>query len=341
MGMGREIKSVWRKAGIHMTVTVLAALSLALALPIVLPTATATTISIGDLYLEPGENVVAAVMIDNVTNLGVANVHIVYESSVVHVTNATSSDLANLYSVIDNSHGLVKIGGVDYSDDGLSGDIKLADLTLKAVGDADETSSLNISIIELKEASAIETSIPAAVDNSTVVLNLPPVAIARSRHRINNAGSTCKAVFNGSASYDPSSNGSITNYDWNFGDGQSSVGEIVEHVYTTWNWNGISYEPFDVGLTVNDDGGLISTAILPVDVYITGDANGDGEVNVLDVVWVGIHWRATCNCNTGMDCSYSYVWANPKADGADMNNDCEIDVVDVVIIGTNWRGTAW
>ena len=333
--MERKIKSVCTKAGIPMTVTVLAALSLALLF--VLATATATTISIEDMFMEPGENVVAPVMIDNVTNLGVANVNIAYDPSVVHVATVTSSDFDNLYPVIDNSNGLVKIGGVDYSDDGLNGDIKLADLTLEAVGDADETSSLDISIIELKEASAIETSIPAAVDNSTVVLNLPPVAIAKSLHRINNAGSTCKAVFNGLASYDSSSTGNVTNYDWNFADGQSSEGNVVEHVYTTWNWNGISYEPFDVCLTVNDNGGLVNTTIIPVDVYITGDANGDGEVNVVDVVWVGMNWRATCNTSV----EFGYVWDNPKADGADLNNDCDINVVDVVIIGTNWRGTAW
>ena len=330
--MGRKNKSVWRKTGIP--VTVLAALSLAM---FIMPVAAAvTTISIDDIFVEPGEDVVVTAMINNVTNLGVANINIAYEQSVVHVTAVTSSDFNNLYHVIDNSTGLVKIGGVDYGD-GLNGDVKLADLTLKAVGDADETSSLGISIIELKEASAIETSIPAAVDNGTMVLNLPPVAIARSQHRINNVCATCEAVFNGSVSYDPSSNGGITNYNWNFGDGQSSVGKVVEHFYATWNWKGISYEPFNVSLTVNDDGGLANTVHIEANVYISGDANGDGEVNVLDAVRVGKHWRA--KCNTSVECGY--VWDDEQADGADMNNDCEINVLDAVIVGANWRGTAW
>jgi len=314
----------------------LVSITLILALLILPVSATATTISIADAFVEPGEDVVTALMITNVSNVGVANIHIAYNSSIVHVTAVNNSEFS-LYTVINNSIGVAKIGGVDY-DDGLSGDVKLADLTLNAVGNAYETSSLTISIKELKEAGATEISIPATVANGTVVLNLPPVAVARSLHRINNVGAASKAIFNGTASYDLSSNGYIVNYDWDFGDGHASAGKEVEHSYATWNWKGTSYEPFNVSLTVNDDGGLAGTAIIPVDVHITGDANGDGEVNIIDAVWVGRHWRAACN-ESVLCCNY--LWDDEQADGADMNNDCEINILDAVIIGTNWRGTAW
>jgi hypothetical protein len=76
-------------------------------------------------------------------------------------------------------------------------------------------------------------------------------------------------------------------------------------------------------------------------VYIAGDANGDGEVNVLDVVWVGKYWRSECpTTNPCANCT-AYIWADEHVDGADLNNDCEINVLDVVIIGANWRHTAW
>jgi hypothetical protein len=206
---------------------------------------------------------------------------------------------------------------------------------LEAVGDAYETSTLNLTVNELKEASATETSIPATVDNGTAILNLPPVAIPRSLYRYNNMGDLGRAIFNGSASYDLSSDGSITNYGWNFGDGENGTGETVEHVYSSCPWNGTGYEPFTACLTVRDNGGLPNSALMSVNVFIAGDANGDGEVNILDAVWVGKHWRATCGGCGG------YVWDDEGADRADLNNDCEINILDAVIVGANWRETAW
>jgi hypothetical protein len=325
-------RNLWnRKSLIKVFVTLL------LSLLIVSVPASATTVSIGDVFMEPGDHTVAPIMISNVSNVGVANINITYDPSVVRITTVNNSEFGNFYPVINNSIGLVKIGGVDYGDDGLSGDVKLADILLEAVGDDYEISTLNLTINELKEASATETSMPATVDSGTAILNLPPAAIPRSLHRFNNIGSSysCKAFFNGSASYDPSSDGSVTNYDWDFGDEQFSAGETVEHVYSSCLWNGTGYEPFAVGLTVEDNGGLPNSTLTPVNVFIAGDANGDGKVNVLDAVWVGLHWRATC------DGSGDYVWDDPQADGADMNNDCKINVLDAVIVGANWRTTAW
>ena len=298
------------------------------------PVSAATTVSVSDVFFEPGDDAVITVTINNVTNVGVANIDIAYDPSVVRITTVNNSEFGNLYPAINNSAGFIKIGGVDYGD-GLSGDVKIADLMLEAVGDAYETSTLNLTINELKEASATETSIPATVDSGIAILNLPPVAIPMSMHRYNNVGDLGRAIFNGSASYDLSSDGRVTNYDWDFGDEQFSAGETVEHVYSSYLWNGTGYEPFAVCLTVEDNGGLPNSTLIPVNVFIAGDANGDGKVNVLDAVWVGKHWRATC------DGSGDYVWDDPQADGADMNNDCKINVLDAVIIGANWRSTAW
>ena len=298
------------------------------------PVSAATTVSVSNVFFEPGDDAVITVTINNVTNVGVANIDIAYDPSVVRITTVNNSEFGNLYSAINNSAGFVKIGGVDYGD-GLSGNVKLADLLSEAVGDAYETSTLNLTVNELKEASATETSIPATVENGTAVLNLPPVAIPKSLHRYNNVGNLGRAIFNGSTSYDPSSGGSVANYDWDFGDEQFSAGETVEHVYSSCLWNGTGYEPFAVCLTIEDNGGLSNSTLVPVNVFIAGDANGDGEVNILDAVWVGKHWRATCS-----GCG-DYAWDDEQADGADMNNDCEINILDAVIVGANWRKTAW
>jgi len=310
------------------------ALFSALASVIILP-ASATTVSIGDVFMKSNETAVTNIMVNNVSKLGVADINLSFDSSVVHVVSADSGDFDFLHAVIDNSTGIVRIGGVDYGD-GLSGNVKLADLTLKAVGNHCETSALDISINELKEAGAIETPIPAIVDNGTAFINLPPVAIAISMHRYSNVGSvyTCKAIFNASASYDPDGD-AITNYNWDFGDGYSGEGSTTEHVYSSYKWNGTGYEPFNVCLTIKDAGGLINTATMHVNVFIAGDANGDGRVNILDAVIVGREWGEKSTCG-------DYCWEEQeRADRGDLNNDCEINILDAVIIGANWGHTTW
>ena len=159
-------------------------------------------------------------------------------------------------------------------------------------------------------------------------------AIPKSDHKYNNVASKypCPTYLNGSGFHSP---GCIAEYKWNFGDGEIGYGERVEHKYKTYNWVGGSsghYEPFDVSLTVKDNEGNTDTDYIDVNVYIAGDANGDGKVNILDAVWVGKWWRATCR---------DYAWEDPQPDGADMNNDCKINILDAVIIGANWRHTAW
>jgi len=294
--------------------------------------ASATTISIDNVFMKPGEDAVTPIMINNVSNLGVADINLTFDPSVVHVLSATSSDFDFFHAVIDNSTGVVRMGGIDYGD-GLNGDIKLAEITLKAVGNHGEATTLGAKINELKEAGAIETSIPATEDNGTAFINIPPVAIAIPMHSYNIVGNiyVCKAVFNGSNSYDPDGD-AITNYSWDFGDGYSDEGRMTEHIYSTYNYNGTGYEPFNLSLTVTDSGGLTNTTITQINVFIAGDANGDGVVDIFDGVMVGLEWGEKCTDST---------WTAAQSDKADLNNDCVIDIFDGVIVGANWEEVAW
>jgi len=300
--------------------------------------ASETTVSISDAFTKPDESAVTSIMISNVSYLGAADISLAFDPSVVHVVSAANSAFDLFDAVIDNSTGSVKAVGADFGD-GLYGDVKFADITLKAVGNHGETSALNISINVLKEAGPDETTIPAAVDNGTAFINLPPVAIAFSAHRYNNVGFDypCQTIFNASASYDPDGD-AITNYTWDFGDTHSGEGPAIEHAYSSYNWNGTGYEPFDVCLMVKDDKGLTNTTLMQVNVYIAGDANGDGEVDIGDAVWVGRHWEESCD---GLTQCGDPSWTDEQADGADVNNDCVVDIGDAVIIGRNWERVAW
>jgi len=397
-------------------VVALIALSLSL---FTVPASAETIVSVDSVCVEPGDSVSVPIKINNVTNLGVADITLVYDQSVVRITDADNSEFDFMHPVINNSAGTVRMVAMDYSDAGLSGDVKLADLVLEAAGSADETSNLDLIINELKEAGTPETVIPAVTDNGTFgIINPPepptslsnttgchwinwtwavgsnsdfvevkingawvenctnqyynctyqphatqtinlrgynsslnkysphlnqtttipdhvPVAIARSVHRHNNVGSTylCKSIFNASASYDPDD--SIANYQWNFGDKTSGTGALVEHIYSSCNWNGTGYDPFIVGLTVTDDlDPLINdTTILSVNVYIAGDVNGDGRVNIADGTIFGLQFGTNCG---------DYCWGeNDDGDQADLNNDCRVNIGDAMILGTNWGYTAW
>jgi hypothetical protein len=54
--------------------------------------------------------------------------------------------------------------------------------------------------------------------------------------------------------------------------------------------------------------------------WIQGDANGDGKVNILDASIIGLKWVTADSC-------------------ADLNNDGKVTILDASIIGLNWGKT--
>ncbi len=132
-----------------------------------------------------------------------------------------------------------------------------------------------------------------------------------------NAGSPVE--FNGSASYDP--DGTIVSYYWEFGDGTNGTGAAPKHTYSTYRWNGTAYLPFIVNLTVIDNDGLTNSTSQKVVIWMRGDANGDGRVNILDIALVGLRWDGNDPC-------------------ADVNNDGKVNILDAAIMGLKWGKSA-
>ena len=132
-------------------------------------------ISIGDVSLIAGESATTSIMIHNITTVGIADIILSYDQSVVHVTYVNNSDFNFMDSTVDNSFGTTRIGAYQISSPGLSGEVRLADVTLQSVSDRGDTCALNLTITELKEAGPDEISIPAVTLNGTfAVTELTP-----------------------------------------------------------------------------------------------------------------------------------------------------------------------
>jgi hypothetical protein len=135
-------------------------------------------ISIGDVSLIAGENATTSIIIQNIMNVGIADILLSYNQSVVHVIDVSGSDFDSMDSTIDNSSGVTRIGAYQISSPGLNGEVKLADITLKSVSDGGETCALNLTINELKEAGPDEISIPTVTLNGTfAVTELTPPSV--------------------------------------------------------------------------------------------------------------------------------------------------------------------
>jgi len=128
----------------------------------------ATKMSICDLETAPEGSISTPIMINNVTDFGRADITISYNQSVVHVTAVDEGDLSISDKTINNIVGFAHISVTQETGEWLNGDIKLANLTLKAVGNLGEASTLNINIIELKTVTNVD--IPAYVENGTFTI---------------------------------------------------------------------------------------------------------------------------------------------------------------------------
>ncbi|MBN1761543.1 MAG: DUF3344 domain-containing protein [Methanomicrobia archaeon] len=261
-------------------------------------------------------------------------------------------DTIVMVNEIDQVNGKVTYAETRKGSGGVTDPAPLATIQFTAIGARGATSDLDLDGVIIVNAADNESFAVIKIEDGNVTIGdnvLPPVASACSKHRINNAAKKfqCSALLC-STSYDP--DGEITYLRWAFGDGQYGTSEgnvsgcaCKEHKYESWQWVGGSsghYEPFSASITVIDNAEpeQSDTYAFPVTVYMAGDANGDGRVNILDAVQVGKNFGQSC---PGGEACGEYKWSNAQADAADLNNDCEINILDAVIIGTMWGHTAW
>lgn len=265
------------------------------------------TVLIGDAVAMTGENTTTAIMITNITNLGTADITLVYNQSVVHVIAVNGSDFDFIGADIDNVAGRTRIGAFQTSSGGLNGGITVANITLGAVGSGGDLTTLNLTINELKEASFEEISIPASIHNGTLTVweTTPPRVASPSAYPSSipedtdfNPGWGETAQLNVTVT-DECGVASVTI-------NLTSIGGLPDQSMTcipdtaiwtvtigasagTAMFNG-SYLPHNLAICAVDAFGNVNTSMsLPLTIIRNGDVSENGEVTLYDATYLANH----------------------------------------------------
>ncbi len=102
--------------------------------------------------MSSADNVTASIMINNVEDVAVATINVTYDPSVIRVTDAGNSDFQVFFRNLHFADkGWVRMGAYQVMN-GLSGDVKFAELGITPVGSPGETTSLEIEVITLSDS---------------------------------------------------------------------------------------------------------------------------------------------------------------------------------------------
>ena len=117
----------------------------------VIPLGAATTVTIGDIFSET--EVTTSLMINDVTDIAGVTVKLTYDPSVIIVTEAEKGDLPSFIANLECAgEGWVKIAAYTTGDEGLDGNVKLADLTITPTGNYGKISDLAINVETLSDS---------------------------------------------------------------------------------------------------------------------------------------------------------------------------------------------
>lgn len=110
-----------------------------------------TTITIGDMFSET--EVTMPIMINDVTDIAGVTVKLTYDPSVIIVTDAEKGDLPSFIANLERAgEGWVKITAYTTGDEGLSGNVKLVDLSIAPTGNYGKISDLAINVESLSDS---------------------------------------------------------------------------------------------------------------------------------------------------------------------------------------------
>jgi hypothetical protein len=119
--------------------------------------ASSTAVSIGSATVNVGESVTLPLMLENATEeISCATIVLSYDNAVAQVTSASTGGFDALVYNADNAQGKTAIVVYQTGENGLTGTIKIADVTIKGAGSG--SSSLNLQIETLKNNAGVPVS---------------------------------------------------------------------------------------------------------------------------------------------------------------------------------------
>jgi len=245
--------------------------------------------------------VLVSLLLYNVKNINAANFEIDYEN--LQFINASSQFNFSFSQDIGKLKTFVLFGNE-------SGNFSVATLKFKCMNSG--MAKVGIRNVTLSNINASE--IEAYIENATITIfdNFAPSANFSWQPLYPDANESI--IFNANSSYDV--DGDIVNYTWQFGDGSTGYGMIVNHSYT-------AYGEYNVTLIVTDDDGAIATVEKSMVVWMVWDVNMDGRANVLDLIAIAQHWNEH---------------GEPAWIRADANHDGIINVLDLIVVAIHWTG---
>ena len=194
---------------------------------------------------------------------------------------------------------LVKVNGVTTEFENYKGLWSLGDVISLPVGNITENDTIRVAIVHTPSERVLVSGEVAEGTFGGASTNIIPTANAGEDQRndlCNNTG-ILEVIFDGSGSYDP--DGSITRYDWDFGDGNTSggTGAIASTTYA-------SPGTYTVVLTVTDNDGATAsdTCTVTIDPAASLSANAGPDR------WVALGDAVELNGSGSTGCIKSWTW---------------------------------
>ena len=320
------MKTKEKDRGMLTTATFVVSLLVIPAIFLVSATAAATTVEINDASAGPGATTTTTVTAYDIENLGNFGITLTFDPDVVNVTNITGGAGVGAFSwerIADNQVRFYTVNVLPIPS--LSGNILLATLTLHAVGDLGDTSPLNLEIGKLTDHD--NNPIAATPVNGTFTITeidttpptiefIAPTPADGSEVTVNYVNITVNVT-------DDKSDVSTVLLNWN------GVNETMNMTAdNTWSVNktDLSNGDYTFKVYANDTAGnmgVSETRVVTVNVTglpKTGDMNGDGDVNMDDVILLAKH----------------YFFGDPVSDDPDVNSDGDVNMDDVILLAKHY-----
>jgi len=130
-----------------------------------------TAVSISDVSVESGNDVIATIMLKDITSYGTGTIKVTYDPAIAQVTGVEgSTDSTVVISNADNNAGSVSISAWNLN--GKTGDIVFADIKFNAVGSSGSSTPLTLDVEILEDTSG--NNLPAILDHGTLSITGDP-----------------------------------------------------------------------------------------------------------------------------------------------------------------------